>query len=370
MHDTMVIGGGVMGCTVALRLAAAGQMVALLEGGGLCMQASGVNAGTLAIQIKRAVLIPYALRGWELWRNARDWLGGDGGFHQIGGLTVAFTEEEAAMLTQRMDARRQNGAPIEMIGPNRAHELEPGLSDKPVLASWCALDGYASSNELGGSFRSVLVRAGVELHEFTVVDGVEREDGGYVARTAAGLVRARRVVMAGGLWLEELLRRDFGLNIPLICRVNQISVTERLPPIMRRVLGVATGLLSLKQSQNGTVIIGGGWQGKGDPARGGYEVIPENLVGNLRLASYAVPALRKARVVRTWLGLEGNTADALPIVGALPGAPEAYVIGGVRGGFTIGPYMGMLLAQRILGQEPEMPLFDPARLIEPQTAAA
>jgi sarcosine oxidase, subunit beta len=189
-------------------------------------------------------------------------------------------------------------------------------------------------------------------------------------RTGAGRMSARRVVFAGGAWLEGLLKRDFGLHLPLICRVNQVSVTERMPPIMRRVLGVATGLLTLKQSQNGTVIIGGGWQGKGNPEQGGREVIPENLIANLRLASYAVPALRHARVVRTWLGIEGNTQDALPIVGELPGAPEAYVIGGVRGGFTIGPFMGKLLAQRILGQEPEMPIFDPARAVAKEAAAA
>ncbi|MBV9786376.1 MAG: FAD-binding oxidoreductase [Acidisphaera sp.] len=370
MHDTIVVGGGIMGCTVALHLARAGQRVLLLEKGGLCMQASGVNAGTLSIQIKRAALIPYALRGWELWRDARDWLGSDAGFHQTGGLSLAFTDEEAAMLTERMEARKRNGAPVEMIGANRAHELEPGLSDKPVLASWCALDGYASSNELGNSLRGALARAGVQVREFTALDGLEREDGQYVARSAAGLQRARRVVLAGGVWLETLLRRDFGIAIPLTCRVNQVSVTERLPPILHRVLGVATGLLSLKQSRNGTVIIGGGWQGKGDAERGGTEVIPENLVGNLRLASYAIPALREARVVRTWLGVEGSTQDEMPIVGALPGAPEAYVIGGVRGGFTIGPFMGKLLAQHMLGQEPEMPIFDPARAIVPTSAAA
>ncbi len=363
VHDTIVVGGGVMGCTVAAHLAASGQDVAVVDKGGLCMQASGVNAGTLAIQIKRAVLIPYAIKGWEAWRDAASWLGVDAGFHQVGGITVAFTAEEAAMLAERMEARQQQGAPIEMIGPNRAHELEPGLSDKPVLASWCELDGYAASNNLGDLFRAALLRAGVAVREFTDVQGVAPEEGGYVVHTPEGALRARRVVMAGGMWLEGLLRRDFGINIPLICRVNQVSVTERLPPVMRRVLGVATGLLTLKQSQNGTVVIGGGWQGKGDPEHGGTEIIPENLTGNLRLAAYAIPALRQARVVRTWLGLEGNTQDALPLVGELPGFPEAYVIGGVRGGFTIGPYMGKLLAQRILGQEPEMPLFDPARAI-------
>jgi glycine/D-amino acid oxidase-like deaminating enzyme len=136
-----------------------------------------------------------------------------------------------------------------------------------------------------------------------------------------------------------------------------------MPPIMNTVLGIATSLLTLKQSTNGTVLIGGGWQGKGDPQRGGYEILPENLVGNLRLASYVIPALRNARIVRTWLGVEGKSADVMPLVGDVPGATGAYIIGCVRGGFTIGPYMGKLLADYILGREPEMPLFDPSRAV-------
>jgi len=364
--DTVVVGGGVMGSTVAVRLARAGQRVALLERGGLCMQASGVNAGTLSIQIKRAALVPYAMKGWELWRTTRDWLGADAGFNQVGGLTLAFTDDEAEMLTERMEARRQNGAPIEMIGLNRAREIEPGLSEKPLLASWCPMDAYANSYQLGDMFRGALKEAGVTVHEHTPLDGIDRPEAdgaGYTLRSGDRRFEGTRTVLAGGVWLEELLLRDFGLHVPITCRVNQVSVTERMPLIMHTVLGIATSLLTLKQSKNGTVLIGGGWQGKGDPQRGGYEILPENLVGNLRLAAYVVPALRDARIVRTWLGVEGNTADVMPLVGDIPGAPDAYVIGCVRGGYTIGPYMGTLLAQYILGKEPEMPLFDPARAV-------
>lgn len=364
--DTLVVGGGVMGSTVALRLARAGQNVALLERGGLCMQASGVNAGTLSIQIKRAALVPYAMRGWELWRTTKEWLGVDAGFTKVGGLTLAFTDEEAEMLTERMELRRQNGAPVEMIGLNRAREIEPGLSEKPLLASWCSMDAYANSYKLGDVFRKALVGAGVTVREFNTVDGIERSNIGYVVRSGETQFKATRVVLAGGVWLEELLLRDFGIHIPVSCRVNQVSVTERMPPIINTVLGIATSLLTLKQSNNGTVLIGGGWQGKGDPQRGGYEILPENLVGNLRLASYVIPALRNARIVRTWLGVEGSSADVMPLVGDIPGAPNAYVIGCVRGGFTIGPYMGSLLAEYILGHEPEMPLFDPARAVLPK----
>jgi glycine/D-amino acid oxidase-like deaminating enzyme len=152
------------------------------------------------------------------------------------------------------------------------------------------------------------------------------------------------------------------------CLVNQLVVTERMRPVMRSVVGIANGLLSLKQFENGTVLIGGGWQGKGDPVRGGVEPIPDNLIGNIQLARHAIPALGETRVVRIWLGLESETADAMPMIGPLPGLAEAYVIGCVHSGYTSAPYMGHLLAERILGREPELPLFDPARLMKPAPA--
>lgn len=65
--------------------------------------------------------------------------------------------------------------------------------------------------------------------------------------------------------------------------------------------------------------------------------------------------------MRTWLGFEANVPDMMPLAGALPGIADAFVIGCVRGGYTIGPYMGELLSQLILGREPEMPLFSPGR---------
>jgi glycine/D-amino acid oxidase-like deaminating enzyme len=161
------------------------------------------------------------------------------------------------------------------------------------------------------------------------------------------------------------------MAIPVKCLVNQLVVTERMRPVMRTVISIANGLLSLKQFANGTILIGGGWQGIGDPERGGVEAIPENLIGNMRLARHTIPALAEARIVRIWLGLEAETADALPIVGAVPGVANAFIIGSVHSGYTSGPYMGRLLADLILGKEPERPLFDPTRLLrsdEPKNA--
>jgi sarcosine oxidase subunit beta len=170
------------------------------------------------------------------------------------------------------------------------------------------------------------------------------------------------VVLAGGVWIEDMLAW-LGVPIPIKVLINQLIVTERIRPVMRTVLSVANGLLSLKQFANGTVLIGGGWQGEGDRLRGGVEARPQNLVGNMRLAAYAVPALAEARVARIWLGLEAETADAMPIVGDVPGVRDAYVVGSAHSGYTSGPFMGRILAQHMLGQTPDLPLFEPARLL-------
>lgn len=362
--DVLVVGGGLHGCAVALFLSRSGMRIALVERGGLCREASGTNAGTLTMQMTRAALIPYALEAHRMWASAREWLGHDVGVTPCDGLALAFTEREAAMLEERGAARRAAGAPIRMVSTEAARRIEPGLSRRPILASHCPVDGFASAYLTGLAFRRALVEAGARLFEHTSATGVEVSGGGYVVRLAnRPPCKARRLVLAGGAWLEEMVGW-LGLRLPVRVLVNQLAVTERLPPVMRTVVGVASGLLSLKQFANGTAVIGGGWQAAGDRERGGGALLPGRLIGNLRLACHAVPGFRGARLVRTWAGLEAETRDALPAVGPLPGHPDAFVCGSVHSGFTSGPWIARLLADRILGREPAMPLFPPARLIE------
>jgi glycine/D-amino acid oxidase-like deaminating enzyme len=369
MLDAVVVGAGVMGCSTALFLARGGMKVALLDRGAICREASGVNAGTLTMQMTRAALIPYALRAHEMWMRMPEWCAGG---HVLAtacpGLSVAFTEHEAAMLEERAHFRRQAGAPIELVSPMRAREIEPGLSDRAILVGHCPIDGFTSAYLTGRAFAPALREAGVDLREHCAVEAVERVAGGFALRTPAGEIRAARLVLAGGVWLEEMAAW-LGVDLPIKVLINQLVVTERLPPVMRTVLGVASGLLSLKQYANGTVLIGGGWQGIGDRQRGGLAVRPENLLGNVRLAAFTIPALRDARVVRSWLGLEAETEDALPVIGPVTGVPDAWIIGSVHSGYTSGPYMGKLLAQAILGRDPELPLFPPDRLLRRENAA-
>lgn len=364
--DALIVGGGLHGCMVALTLARAGMKTALLERGALCREASGVNAGTLTMQMTRVALIPYALKGHEMWANARDWLG-DVGAVVCDGLSLAFTQPEAEMLAVRAARRREAGAPIEIVSIARAKAVEPGLSDHPVLAAHCPIDGYTSAYLTGRAFLAALRDAGVALFEDTPVAGVEPTGAGYAARTTGAdgstlILHGARLALCGGVWLEEMAGW-FGVRLPIRTLVNQLAVTERCHPVMRTVLGVASGLLSLKQFANGTVVIGGGWQGIGDRTRGGVALRPDRLIGNVRLACHAVPALAGTRLVRAWAGLEAETADAMPAVGPLPGHPDAWVCGSVHSGYTSGIYIAQLLAERMLERVPTMPLFPIDRLL-------
>ena len=178
----------------------------------------------------------------------------------------------------------------------------------------------------GLPFVAYSTAAGVDIRESCPVRRIELGGAGFQLETNAGTLVVRRLVLAGGAWLGGLLGL-LGVEIAVKALVNQLAVTERLAPVMRSVLTIANGLLSLKQFANGTVLIGGGWQGRGDLVSGETAIIEDNLYGNLRLAAWTVPRLRVARVVRIWLGFEAETRDAMPLVGPVPGVPGAFVIG-------------------------------------------
>ena len=377
--DAVVIGGGVMGCATALHLARGGMGVALVERGGLCTEASGRNAGTLTPMFPDPFLVPYVMRGMELWKTAHDWLGRDIGFQAPGGLELAFTEAEAAGLEREMGERARAGAPIEILGVEEARRIEPAVSEAAQLAAFCPIDGYIESNAAGRAFRSALLGDGVTVLERTPVLSIEHRGDGFALGTADGSLGAGRIVLAGGAWIPRMATW-LGLDLPITCRIHQMVVSERLAPLLRVVVRIF-GRGSFKQSANGSMLLGTvlHWISEADCEADEIDRVAliRRMAWAVRNACEAIPALTGTRVLRTWTGLEAYAPDNLPVIGPLPGTDDAFVIGCQRSGFTAGPFMGRLLADLILGRQPEMPIrhpvFDPARLLAmkaDQTTAA
>ncbi len=357
-YDIAIIGGGIMGCATALRLAEAGMRPIVLDQGDLGQGASGVNAGTLSLQIKRVNLMPYALRGHREWEKAGDKVG----FHRTGGYTLAFTDQEADLLFERQALKAKAGAPIEFVSNEQLRSAEPSLTQKVIAASYCAEDGYANSSLTGQYYRARLRDAGIDFLEGAKVTALEKNVQFQIA-TPKGVVTANHILLAAGAWLKPLAAL-LDVDLPIQARINTVTVTERMAPVVSTVIGHATGLLTMKQKPNGTVLIGGGWQGRGTPETGRGEVTMASVKSNLALAQHALPALAGTRILRCWTGFEANVPDFYPLAGALPGVEGAFVLGCVRGGYTIGPYISKLMGDFILGREPELPLFDPGRTFD------
>lgn len=355
-YDIAIIGGGIMGCATALRVAEGGMRAIVLDQGDLGLGASGVNAGTLSLQIKRVKLMPYALAGHREWETMGDAVG----FRKPGGYTLAFTDREAALLEERQTLKAQAGAPIRFVSISDLKSAEPNLAPKIIAASYCPEDGYANSSLTGRYYRKRLKASDVALRERCPVTEISRTSIGFRFVTPEGPVESVRLLIAAGSWIKPLAAQ-LGVDLPVNVRINTASVTERIPPLFSAVIGHATGLLTMKQKANGTVLIGGGWQGRGTPQTGRGVVAMDSVVPNLALAQFALPALGRARVLRSWTGFEANVPDFYPLAGPLPGIADAFVLGCVRGGFTIGPYIGRLMGEFILGNQTELPLFDPAR---------
>ena len=176
------------------------------------------------------------------------------------------------------------------------------------------------------------------------------------------IVRSKKLIIAAGVWTSQLLKM-LNVTIELKCLPQQLIITERNTKILSSIITVANGKLSLKQFENGTTLIGGGWPGKGNIDENYSSTTPENLIGNLRLACYAIPELKKSRAARVWLGLEAETADAMPIIGEVPNIKNLYVIASVHSGYTSGPYMGYLLSKFINEEDINLDLFNIKRLI-------
>ena len=210
-------------------------------------------------------------------------------------------------------------------------QIEPGLSGQVRVAGWCKVDGFANAYLTGIAYRRALIEAGVMVLEQVSARGIEPENGGYKVVTTAGYVRGSRLVIAGGVWIEPMLAWP-GVHLPIKVLTNQLSVTERITSVMRTQVGIASGLLSLKQFPHGTVVIGGGWQGTGSRDLGYGEIVAENVISNIRLACHAIPALAVCTPRPFLAGLEAGGRRRCRPPGPSRGYRDAFVAGSVHSG--------------------------------------
>lgn len=368
--DLAVVGGGLVGLASAVEAAHAGLRVVLLEADHCGRWASSASAGGVRSLDRHPAEIPLARAALEVWRELPAIVGDDGGFEVTSQVRVAEDAAALAALEARAARVRDLGWSHERVVDAAAvRRRVPAMADHVQGALVVDDDGFADPLRCVHAYRRAAVTAGVDLREGVRVRAIEREGGGVRLATTAGEVQAGHVVNAAGAWGADLAA---AVGEPVRARTAalQMTVLERVAAFVEPVIGSEGHKLSLKQGVEGTVIIGGAYEARLDPATRRTALDPSKVAANLANAVRLFPHLRTARIVRTWAGVEGMTADALPVLGpsgAVPGLVHAFGFSGH--GFALAPLVGRLVADLVRGRASDLPLapfaverFDAARV--------
>lgn len=342
--DVVVIGGGLHGLSAALHLARAGRKVAVLERAWVGRHASGATAAGVRTLWRDPAEVPIALEAIEMWHRMAAIVGDDCGFHAHGQIRVAETDRALRTLEDRAQTMRQAGyAHEEMIGRAELRRLVPALSPHCIGAIIARRDGAADPHRALRAFRRSCEAAGVSIHEGCAVERVERSGADWLIRAGERDFSSPAVVNAAGAWAARIAAL-FGDDIPLGLKASMMIVTERLARFIDPVVSAAGRALSFKQSDQGTLIIGGGLQGKADLDTERSAVDFRELARGARAATDLFPAVRDVRITRAWTGIEAKTADLLPVIGPSTRAPGLVHAFGFSGhGFALVPVVGTIL---------------------------
>ncbi|WP_299757994.1 FAD-dependent oxidoreductase [uncultured Boseongicola sp.] len=364
----VVIGGGVVGCSVLYHLTKLGWSdVMLIERSELTSGSTWHAAGgfhTLNGDTNMAALQGYTIR---LYRELEELTGLSCGLHHVGGITLADTPERLDMLKAERAKHRYMGLETEILSPSEIKEMAELVNVEGVLGGlYDPLDGHLDPSGTTHAFARAARMAGAEIVTHTrVLKTNARADGGWDVVTEKGTVVAEHVVNAGGLWAREVGAMA-GVYLPLMPMAHQYLVTEDIPEIYERASEFPHvmdpgGESYLRQEGRGLCI---GfyeqkcepWAVDGTPWAFGHELLNdafEKIEDSVNFAYRRFPVLERAGVKSVIHGPFTFAPDGNPLVGPVPGLRNYWTACAVMAGFSQGGGVGLSLAQWMIEGETE-----------------
>jgi glycine oxidase len=338
--DVAVVGAGVIGLSIAWRLALRGVATAVFErasaGAGASLAATGMLAAAAEHEPGCHDLLALALDSQRQWPQFRAALeaqsGGDIDFRQGGTLVVALSRDEVERLRFRYDLHKRCGLPTRFIGGPEVRALEPALRPSVAAGLYCADDHQVDPRLVMAALRAAYVAAGGRLCEQCAVTGVDLE-GGRVAglATARGGCRARTVVLTAGAWTGDLL--PSGLTVPVRPLKGQALAVRTTRDTGTLAHVVWTEQIHMAPKGDGRLIVGATVEERGfdDTVTAG------GLFALLEGARRAFPAIEEMAIEAVWTGFRPSSIDDAPILGptSIPGLVLAT--GHHRNGYLLAP---------------------------------
>jgi sarcosine oxidase subunit beta len=358
----VVIGAGISGAATAWELARAGHRVTLIDRYGPAAMASGWSLAGVRQSARHAAEMPLATAAVALWQTLSEELGADVAYRQGGNLRCARTPAEVSVIEELVRTQSRKGLELTLLSGTAAiREIAPGLSDSILAASFCASDGHADPKATVHAFVAAAIRAGATTCFGERVLAIETQSGRVTGvRTAAGSIPAARVVLAAGIFGNELLD-PLGLHVPLDVQVVSVLQSVPLAPMLAQVIGVANADVAGRQEASGRLRVTSGVEPWGGQFEDGATPVIRPTAGSLAGATQKfaalLPAFADAPVEAIWAGLIDMTPDALPVIEASPDIDGLVIAMGFSGhGFCLGPVTGHILAALATGQPPNLPI--------------
>jgi dimethylglycine dehydrogenase len=368
----VVIGGGVVGCSVLYHLTKMGMKdVVLLERAELTAGSTWHAAGgmhTLNGDPNVAALQNYTIK---LYRDIELESGVSCGIHETGCLYLAVSDREVEFFQVEQVKARHLGLALDFIDLADAKRLNPLLETSDYRAAmYDPHDGHVDPSGVTHAYAQAARIGGAEIYRHTAVTGLTcLPSGDWRVETSKGEIRAEFVVNAAGLWAREV-GRLVGTELPIAPMEHQYIVTNDIPELtgLGREIPAAVdfnGAAYLRQERQG-LILGTyeqdcrHWAVGGTPADFGVELLPsdlERIAEPLRVVMERAPALGRAGIKRIINGGMVFSPDGNPLIGPLPGLPTAFVAAGVMAGFSQGGGVGLAVARWIIEGEPGMDAF-------------
>ncbi|WP_194165538.1 glycine oxidase ThiO [Oceanobacillus sp. CFH 90083] len=353
--DQIIVGGGVIGCSIAYQLAKRGYRVLILEKNHIGCEASSAAAGMLGAQgefTERSPLFQFAQESRALFKDLSEELyeksGIDIQYIHKGIMKLAFHQQQYSKLKTIAAFQREEGNPAYLLSREEARQMEPGLTENLHAVLYLPNDGQVSACHLTKAFSLAACHHGAVLQEQEKVSGLLVENGTVQGvRTIEAAYYADQVVIATGAFGDELLPEDYG-TLPMKGECLLLELDQEL---FRSTLWMEGCYLVPKQGKK--VIVGA----SSIAGKTNKHVHAASVQRLLSRAQKMVPQLAEARISSFWAGVRPATADELPYLGEIPGVKGLYVAKGhYRNGILLSPITGIYMAD-LIEKKPVNPFY-------------
>ncbi|KLO21078.1 FAD-dependent oxidoreductase [Marinitoga sp. 1197] len=351
--SVVIIGGGVIGVSIAYNLAKVGMKdVVLLEKKYLAYGATGRCGAGVRQQWGTKQNCILSRESVKIFENINDILETDINieFKQKGYLLLAYTEKEWNQFKKNVKLQNSFGINSKLLTPQEAKEIVPFLNTEKLLgAAFHDKDGHANPFLTTIAYAQAAERLGVEINKGVEVKDIYVKNGRIKGvYTDKGFIETEKVVNAAGGWSGEI-GKMVGVDLPVYSERHEILATEPVNEILGPMVMSFSYNIYCQQTPNGSFVMG---EGPEKSVEKNIKSTWQFLESMAEKVTWLLPPTKNLRVVRQWAGYYNISPDHQPIVGDCKEIEGFYMAIGFSGhGFMLAPAVGILMKDIILSNK-------------------